>query len=582
MTAVRPYPKFSSYTHDTPTQLNKNTIEVVNTLFPVPSPEDRSRLPSICIFWIRASAGNMTLIVADNFFMDFLNSCDLEQEVLPVVAGNSRENCSFELITAIHTDGYQVGTSPRFIAFELEPHRNRNYHPDPQALLVRIIRKEVQHGDILGYRIQAMPNTWTAPASNPHWQGVAFEQEDRLIYTWIHEPNPNALQRAKEDANRKIKTAQDQLQRIDNEIQRLKTTGQYQGARKTRLDQERSDIDTTLKEYQNELTCLTAESVNSASRTTLQCAVRMEVDDHEKVQWLERHAFQRLVGCIDGVLDTVSWENTKIQGEAIRSLSLCMLKNLKQKTTYLASLERKNQQFITNWGYFEREVLPKKEKEIAQTFEQFCQELGYVNPTGTDLTNLQGQWREELKKVFKWVNTNLRIADDQLKGITHSISTDEDIRIFSQHRLQMIKVLRAANAETYKLSLQLEQESKTRKLIYEAVRDRRSVHLVKRITGGGNVYFSVVNPPPNPEDRPDPNERWNEVHIPIMESTCALNRPPPPTPHTPLPPTSNQNNILPSRRWKWIIIGAVVLVGAWIVRQYFSCYFSSNKANRQL
>lgn len=161
---------------------------------------------------------------------------------------------------------------------------------------------------------------------------------------------------------------------------------------------------------------------------------------------------------------------------------------------------------------------------------------------------------------MKWVTVQLRTADDQLKIIEHFGFTDIDVRIFDMHRDRMVKVLRRGGEMTYGLGLELQERYNERELIRNAIRSHTWVHLVKRVTSSGHVYFGITNPPANPRDRPDPNDCLNEVHIPV------INVPNPfriPAHNHPI-----RRNQPQYRQWKWIAAGAGVLLGALISRRY--------------
>jgi len=432
---------------------------------------------------------------------------------------------------------------------------------DPHALLASIIREEVPEGYIGDYRIRKIQDGWVPPAGNPAWQGAAFEQEDRLIRTWIHEANPNALQRARDDAQRLIDQTNAALARKNAEIQRHQGAGRYQGALQERLEGERNDINNTLLEHQNHLAYLTAQTVNSASHTTLQCAIRIQVDVEERIRLLERYVCQQIVTVIDRSLDQVSWQELQIRTGAIENFIRQKINALEQKLPIL--VENNERINLTDWEYFRDDVFPERQTWVRQTFEAFCQEkIGRPDPTPEEGPELQRQWKTSLSDKLKWVTAQLRTADDQLKVIEHFGFTDIDIRIFDAHRERMVQVLRRSQEMTYGLGLELEERYIERNLIRNAIRNHTWVHLVKRVTSSGHVYFGVTNPPADPRDRPDPNDCLNEVHIPVINvpnpfRIAALNRP-------------VRGNQLHHRQWKWVVAGAVILLGALIIRRYFN------------
>mgnify|MGYP000306595420 CR=1 FL=1 len=96
------------------------------------------------------------------------------------------------------------------------------------------------------------------------------------------------------------------------------------------------------------------------------------------------------------------------------------------------------------------------------------------------------------------------------------MSCQTDISIFDAHRERMVQVLKRASAHTYGLSLELAEKYAERNLVHDAMRQQKPlVILTKRISETGHLLFGVSRPSADPTDRPDPNGRKNEVHVPI-------------------------------------------------------------------
>jgi hypothetical protein len=99
--------------------------------------------------------------------------------------------------------------------------------------------------------------------------------------------------------------------------------------------------------------------------------------------------------------------------------------------------------------------------------------------------------------------------------VEHFAFTETDISIFESHRERMIQVLKRTNSHTYGLGLELAEKYAERNLVRNAARSGNSVLLVKRISETGHMLFGVTRLPTNPSDRPDPNGRKDEAHIPL-------------------------------------------------------------------
>jgi len=535
------YPKFSDFRHVTATELITRKSDVLQAIFPINAYEG----PKISALVIVSSIGGYTLLLGDALsFVDLRNSCDSLREILPVVFDCSPRSCSAEFQQAIRDQGSAVAGSPPLIDLQIDvDSRNSIYKflypsysgPDPQGELIQLITGQANEICIAGYRIRRIANTWQPPAARPHWQGLAFEQSDRVIRTWLHEANPNALQSARDEVQSEITITQEKIGGKTAEIQRQSAVGRYVGELKTRLDQDLAGINDVLLEQQNKLAFLNAQTVNSAAKTTLQCAITLQIDSEEKIRLLERYVCQKIVTIIDRALDQVTWEALQIGTVAIESFIKQKMKALEQKIPRLAELSSgssmdwdvdedsrptlsgKKPKTLTDWEDFRDEAMPDNAPWIKQSFQDFCLEkVGHQVPTALERPDLEKRWKLDLSKKLQWVTAKLRLADQDLIIKEDHSFTDLDITIFDAHKEQMVKVLRKENQLSYGLSLELEEQYKERLLLIEAARDHRWVHLVKRITTDGNIYFGVTRPPNSQNDRPDPNSDLNEVHIPVL------------------------------------------------------------------
>lgn len=183
------------------------------------------------------------------------------------------------------------------------------------------------------------------------------------------------------------------LGRKDGEIQEHQATGRYQGALQERLDRERADINSTLQEHQNHLTYLTAQTVNSAAQTTLQCAIRIQVDVEERIRLLERYVCQQIVTVIDRSLEQVSWQELQIGMGAIENFIRQKINALEQKLPIL--VENNGRINLTDWEYFIDDVFPKRQIWVRQSFEDFCREkVGRPDPTQKNALHFRGNGKK--------------------------------------------------------------------------------------------------------------------------------------------------------------------------------------------
>lgn len=579
MAAVTPYSRYSSLQHLTASELTSKKFEVLQTLFPINSEGG----PKVAAFMITSSAGSFTLLLASALsFVELRNSCDTLREVCPVIFEHGSRSCTLELLQAILNHGASIPGSPSLIALQINLDiRNciskclyPSYSgPNPEFELIRLMSRETNEVYIGPYWITRMENSWQPPVARPNWQGMAFEQSDRVIYTWLHEANPNALQSAREDAQRQIDRTQEEVVRKQNEIQRYTDAGRYNGVLKDRLDRELADIQQTLREHQYRLNYLTAQTVNSARQTTLQCAITMQIDQEDKIRRLEHSVCQKIVSVIDSALDKVSWEDLQIGIDAIENFIRQKMRSLEERLPMLAersaqsevkwddsedfgpvlTLDRNGP--LTDWEHFRDEVMPDRQSWMRQTFAQFCQEkVGHPNPTPEEQLELDRAWKNELSKKLKWVTANLRRTDEDLKISEHYAFTDLDIRIFDRHRDQMLQVLRRGEQMTYSLARELNEWYQERDLIRRAIQNHQWIHLVKRIATSGDVYYGVIRPPVNLQERPDPSSDLNEVHIPVhnipnlaRQLQVQNRRQPQPSPA--------------SRTYKWVVGVATLVAG---------------------
>lgn len=561
------------------TVLRNKKSDMLNTLFPR-NPKNSAK---IYVFFVGTSEGRQTLILADRPFLDFIHSHDTIDNIFPVIADSSEESCSEELFQTVQMYGATLEDSPRFVAFQLEANigtshylsQNPRVSPDPQALLSSIIRKEVEEGHISGYRLTAIPNTSRRSSGYADEPAIAFEQEDQSISTCLYPSNPDSFQQDKERVRLKIQEKQQELQTKEREIQEAKSkkTDDYQTTREAFLEEGFKEIQETLKAYNNCLAFLTAQAVNVVSHTTLQCMVRRKIDNPQTVELLARHAFRHLLEHIDAALHIVSWEDLQINNTAIQNFILGKMQDLETKTSHLNTTQR-----LARWKEFKDQALDSKREWVYQTFETFCGTQDYSMPAGRQPPSLliQRQWRESLKEKLAWVNTQLRIVNEELQKTGDSLFTEIDIRVFTDYQDRIIRALEESSPETYGLAIQLKGAVQAWNLTCDAVQNNQSIDLVKRITATGKVYFAVTNSLGNSRGVPDINMYWNEVHIPVIKRTFALNA------DRTLPTTASgsspiADNSLQLRRWKWIIVGVIVLLGVWITRQYLSRYFSSQK-----
>lgn len=580
MAAIAPYPKYSDYSHVTSSDLLSKRSEVITAIFP----NNLLGRVQISAFLVLSSAGGYTLLLGDALsFVGLRNSTDTLREVSPVIFDCVSRSCSTELQQAVRSHGRAITGSPPLVALEIDLDTRNCFSklfypsysgPDPQVELIRVISAQADEVYIGKYRIKKMANTWQPPAARPHWQGLAFEQSDRVIRTWLHAPNPQALQSARDAAQSLIDRSVEAERRKQTEINNQTAQGRYRGQRKKQLDGELAAIRQTLQEQRNHLQYLTAQTVNSAAQTTLQCAITMQVNQADKIRLLERFICQRIVTTIDCALGAVSWEELQIGTATIESFIRQKFNALEQRIPILAERSARSEPAwdtseggqpaltmgrggtLTDRVQFRDEVMPWRKAWLQQNFQQFCQEkVGHPVPTHAERPSLEREWKQELSKKLKWVTDRLRKSDDDLKIMENHTFVDIDIRIFDAHRQHMLQILRRGDQHTYGLSLELDKLYRERDFLRTPARHHNSVHLVKRIATGGEVYFGVAPSPTNPTDRPDPNSSLNEVHIPVLNVPNPFQQ-------------GAQNPRLPQRAssstWKWVAAAGVALVaGAW-------------------
>ncbi len=550
MAAINPYSSHSDFGHLSSNQVQDRNIELLRVLFPIGNYHDES---NVSAFLITASGGSAMLLLGDALaFTNLRNPCETMRDVMPVLFRCGPRKCSFVLSQAIRDHGQSIPSSPPIVALQIDPDE-RSYLAQywspayqgehPHGELARLIRGEEHEIYLGGYRVRHLPNTWTPPQGNPNWAGAAFESVDRVIYAWLHESNPNALQSALDTSQNKIDTVQQALQRVQQQIQTHTTAGRYQGRLQDRCERELADLQATLILRQNEHEYLNVQTVNSARQATLQCAVTMQVGDTEKKELIVRHIRQEIVDVLDRVHQSrdVSWGDLQINHGTMRNL---MLQKFNALLSKLEVLERT--QGMRDWNEFRLILLPKRQPQIQETFAAFCErELGHQNaPTATELPQLEHRWRELLQERFQWVSEQILAADNELRGTEHFGFANVDNNILEEHRDRYIRVLKAANMFTFELAAQLEQYYDERECVRQSIQHNTLIHLVKRVTDQGNILFSVCNPPLNPQDRPDRNDRLNAVHIPVFNAPLLAHNSVAPVAHYEAPEPTNQRWLL--------------------------------------
>ncbi|MBS0648409.1 MAG: hypothetical protein JSS10_04190 [Verrucomicrobia bacterium] len=563
MTVLRPYFNYSETQHITAVNLLKKKSELIDLLFPVA--EDKNL--QIATMIIMASGGSYTLLLGDVLsFADIRNCCEPLIEVCPVLFEHTPRHCSEELFQAVQDHGEQIPGSPRLVALQFDPYSPNLIskflggcsHTNPHQEMARVVKGEILVGYIGNYKIRRIQNGWQPSDSNPGWQGLKFEQTDRVIHTWFHEPNPQALQSARDKAQGLIDQAERDKTRKEAEIQAFKNRGMAVPEKK---EKELEEINAILKIRRNHLAFLTAKTVNSAAKTTLQCALTMKIDQKEKLQLLDRYICQAIVNAVDRSVARVSWQTLTIRMVTIENFIKQKIKILEEKVEVLI----KNQtEQMTDWEDFKEETLLEKSRELRETFADFClRKSGKNNPTDSALQKLEQDWKTELGNKLSWVTSRLRMADDQLNRIEHHAFTEIDIKIFDADFDHMTSVLKKGDAMTYALAEELAQRKNELNELRIAIKARKSILLIKRLTDEGKFVFGTAICPDNPEERPDPNSQLNEVHIPVLNIKNSLKR-------------ASRRITLPqyhSNRWKWIgggiaVIIMIAIMGIWRKIQY--------------
>lgn len=512
MATIAPLPVYSQMHHITASQLIDELHCCIQTLFPIGQYEGEEK---ISVFFQHHSSGKSLLILGNALsFSTLRNSCDPLREVSPVLFDCTYRNCSRELLDAIKTYGRQIPDSPELVAIELDIVNAPTNLVNPHHELSRLIRGETPQVLVNFLRMQLVQDSWVPPDNNHTWNGLAFERTDRLFRSWLHEANPNALQGAKDDAQRDIDKIMADRDRKLGEKDKHVAAGRYKGELQKRMEREIGEIDLILQEKQSHLAYLTAETVNSASLPTLQCNMALVIDTPEKIQLLDRYICQAIANTIDQALGEVSWDVLGISFIAIDTLIHQKFKVLNEKVDVLIHSGKRT---ITNWKHFKDNALAEKIDEKKLTYKDLCiQQLGHPVPTEEERPEIEQHWKAILSERFKWVTARLKMADEQLKMVEHFSFTQIDISIFDSHKKEMLQILKRTNGHTYGLALELNKRYDQRNLVRVAGKAGTPILLVKRVSEVGLLLFGVSSPPENPEDRPDPNERLNEAHIPIQ------------------------------------------------------------------
>ncbi len=559
MAAINPYLRYSDFQHLPSHELVFARDRVLNALFPDNTYEEIQ----LSVFFLISSAGKYMLLLGDTLaFVNLSNFCDPLSEICPVEGACLPRGCSVELQQAVHTHGQQIAGAPPLVALEISlDTRNRLsklFYPsytgvDPQAELVRLISRQATDVYIGNYHIRQIENSWQPPTGHPQWQGIAFEQSDRLMHAWFHEPNPHALQSAREETTLAIERTENKQSLIQEEIQRKIRAGRFTGAAQEQLNRDLAEVNQLLQEQHKQLSYLKAQTVNSAAHTTFQCAITMQIDQRDKIQLLERSICQKIVATIDNALQEVSWVDLQISKAAIENFIRCKFNALKARIPRLAERTRGT---LLNWVHFRDEVMPKRERWIQGTFEEFRRERA-----DRSLVEVEKEWKTELSERLKWVTQRLHSSSTDLKIMQDHTFAEIDITLFDAHREKMVEVLRKGKQMSYSLGLKLEMLYSERDFLRESMNREQRVHLVKRVTTSGDIYCAVTRPPINPADHPDPNSDFNEVHIPVINIQPIV-RQAIPRLRPPLPARSLMD------RWKWKIVGISLLAGAWYVKLY--------------
>ncbi len=546
--SVRPYPIYSHFHHLPSDELVFTKNGVLRALFP----NNMDQGVQLSTLLLTSSVGRHMLLLADAFsFVDFRNVDDPLSEICPVSGDYAPRICSIELQQAVRTHGKAIAGSPPLIALEITLDTrdgfSKFFHAgytgaNPQAELVRLISRQVTEVYIGNYHIKQVEDSWQPPTGQPEWRGVAFEQSDRVMRAWFHEPNPQALKSAQEEVVTLITETESKQKSIQAEIQLQTEKRLYSGLIKEKLDWDLTKINQLLQEQKNKLSYLTAQMANSTAHTTFQCALTMQVDQKDKIHLLNQFVCQQIAHIMDDILQKVSWVELGISRMTIEHLIGYKFKLLKQKMTRLATYDTGNGTV---------EDMLKKESWIQETYGEFCQKKANLAPAEETK-----EWQNELSKKLRWLIDSLRNSDCELKRLQDR--TVDAINIPILDIAYIIKFLRKGDDIHYSLGLELAELDRERTfldtVLFNVLSNSRRVHLVKRITTSGNMYFSVTQSPDDPADRPDPNKDLNEVHIPVVHIQNTMRQ-------------IMLSQSLPPRslihRWIWRMAGVGVLMGAW-------------------
>ena len=149
---------------------------------------------------------------------------------------------------------------------------------------------------------------------------MCFEQNDRIIRTWIQTTDYNALQRLSDNLDQLIQQTKSHRQQKLSFIQKLKDENRYHGQAKTILNNQVTNMNEILTKYTRYQTFINEENVPLASTITLQCAITAQVDSVDHLQTLDGYYYQKWIKIATTSIDDLSVQSIALETVAVEKL----------------------------------------------------------------------------------------------------------------------------------------------------------------------------------------------------------------------------------------------------------------------
>ncbi|MBS0616086.1 MAG: hypothetical protein JSR58_05995 [Verrucomicrobia bacterium] len=465
-------------------------------------------------------------------------SGDPFHKICPLAFYQETVDVTPELFAAVCECGDKIVGFPEVVAIHIEFLGNPGFAV-PSNLLLELeclIRKSSSSLKLPLCTLSTLPNTWSASAKHPNWKGITFALNNPPLKVWVHEKNPEAFGSARDFLRDNMLEVIGKIRELFPKIQIAFRQNQGEPAdrfvaRSTRdlsthyqsITEYLDVLDDKLSEWES----LKPEDVTSAVSTTLQAQLSVHIDATEvweaiKKDTLTAHVNNLRLSINREYLDKTSMPKSGSQLERLARQYRAYVNRALDLQIQLHSTSNMPHFLAARDPQLDKQTVNRSLERYALTFQDWIEKSNLGSLTPSQEVIQLNRWKQQLWDCLDYLmNQTIGYLDSKIDLWGDDSLFNDYVNLMKE----TLKCFKGIIKDTQSLTpIQKREKIKEIETMENSLnhfnqrinqQNSKPYGLFKRITHSGSFIYGINELPSNTQANPDPNNRLDEVHLPI-------------------------------------------------------------------